>query len=271
MKGMTAFLGAMVLAFTLSSLFVPQVLAATPTWAVGGFTAKNFTTSTVVGMKTNDLPYWENPVAWGGPDKGIAFVLTVLSPYGEGKGQNPGWQIGLLARQGTKYMDTFFQNPGDSGLTDVCNECLDGTTTHTYQISRISNGWTSYMDGSSVQITTGSVFSNDYVDMNYNQMPVSMEVAVSITQANIDNNFQVSEGVSFYYEVSPVGSGTWNGIPHMYAYYTNGYTCTNFQVGSNTPPTWAVAYTAAPYGVKNVEMGTTTYLPITYNCGSQFY
>lgn len=263
----------MVAALAIAGLVLTPVYAASPTWGWGGFTATNFTTSTVVGMKTSDLPYWSNPVAWGGPDDGVAVILSIVTPYSAGfnGNGNVAWQVGLLARHNTKYMDTIYEDPGSTSLTDVCSMCLDGTTTHTYEISRVTNGWTSYVDGSSVQTTTGSALTNDHVDLSYNQMPITMEVATGVSQSNIDGNFEVSEGVSFYYEVSPVGSGSWNSVPHMFAYYYNTGSCTDLQVGNTASPSWTATYSASAYGTNNVETGTTTYLPSPPACGSTFW
>lgn len=268
-KEIRRFLYATVLAFTATVLLSTPVYAVNPTWGWGGFTHTNFTTSTVVGMKTLDWPYWQNKVAWSGPDKGIAFVITVFTPYSEGfQGTgNPSFQIALLARQGTKLMDTIYELPGDTATTDICAQCSDGTATHTYEISRISNGWNLYMDGSLEAQRTCSC-SNDNVDLTKNQMPIVMEVNTNLLQSDIDGNFQVSEGVTFNYEVAPVGSGTWLSIPHMFAYYTNTGSCTNTQVGSTVPPPWAAAQSVGP--VQNVETGTIKYLTAA-PCGGQFF
>ena len=269
MKEIRGFLYAAVLAFTAMVLLSTPVYAANPSWGWGGFTAPNFTTNTVVGMKTRDWPYWQNPVAWNGPNISIAFILTVFTPYSEGfQGSgNPSFQIGLRVEKGTKLMDIVYENPGDTTLTNICRKCSDGTTTHTYEISRITNGWNSYLDGS-LEAQRICSCTNDAVDLNKNQMPIVMEVNTLVVQSDIDSNFQVSQGTAFYYEVSPVGSGNWLSIPHMFAYYTNTGGCTNTQVGNTVPPSWAAVNSIGPFA--NVETGTTTYLTAT-PCGGQFF
>ncbi len=263
-----SFIYAIALALVFFSFSATPVFASN-SWAEGGYVDHtNFTSSTVVGLKITDWPYWSQQVAYGGPDNSIAFLLNVFSVWGDGHASNPAWQVGLLARYNTRYMDTVIMNPGDTGLTVTCTKCLDGTTSHTFEISRVTNGWTSYVDGASQQTTTGTPLANDNVKSADDQQPVSMEVASGVAKTSIDGNFRIAEGSFFYYEVSPVGSGTWLSIPHMYAYYTNTSGCANTIIGNVNAPTWAAVNSNG--FVNDIETGTTTYLTAA-SCGSQFF
>ena len=275
MKGVRSFLCATALAFTAMILLSSPVYAASPSWAWGGFTATNFTTNEVVGMRANVWPYWQHPPGWTGwtaPDKSVVFPMTVFTPYSEsfnGIGL-PAFQIALLtahASPATPLMYIIVELPGDSAFRVICGLCVDGTVSHTYEISRTSSGWNLYLDGSLEREVTCSC-TNDVVDLNRNQEPYAMEVSTGLQQSDIDNNIVTSQAQAFNYEASPVGSGTWPSIPHMYAYYYNTGNCTNTQVGDTIPPNWAAANANGPF--QTVETATITNLSRIL-CGQQFF
>jgi hypothetical protein len=259
-------LEAIVFVFVATGPFAAPVYANTFAW--GQFTSTNFTSNTVVGLKASSEPYFYYQSAWSGPDKSILFVLTVFSNYGLNHySSNPGWQILLLARYNTKLMDIAVQNPGDSSFTVTCVECKDGTVFHTYQISRVTNGWTSYMDGVSSQTTTCTCLASDEVDLAYNQEPLAFEGVNTLTQSQIDTYLGYGYSYQFHYQVSPVGTGSWYSIPHVYAFYTNtNFSCTDTNIGNTNAPTWAAVNTNGRYDLDTLH-GTTTHLT-RLSCGT---
>jgi hypothetical protein len=230
------------------------VLAGNVAW--GAYSAHSFYTGTAEGVQGVVTPYWENAVAWGGSDKEIAFVTTAITFDSHTVSPTYAYQTGLLARYNTKDMDSILQFPGDSSLTDVCNECLDGTHQHILQVERISNGWQLNIEGSSVGSQTGVGLSNDYIYQSWHQIPLALEAAGSVAKSDVDNNFEYSLGL-IDYENSPVGSGSWSAFPHGYSYISLSSTCVELSVGGSNAPAWSVVQAATGF---DFYMGTTTYL-----------
>jgi hypothetical protein len=157
-------------------------------------------------------------------------------------------------------MDQVYQLPGQTSLTDICAQCSRGDYDHRFQIARITNGWALSIDGVNIVTETGGGgLSTDYVDQRYNQQPLTLEALSTLAQSAIDNSFKVSQSNGIFEQQSPVGTGTWLQIPHGYAYYTNtGYTCTNSNVGTTNPPSWAAVGGYSSGGNDYTQIGTTT-------------